>query len=337
MMKKRLYAGIVMALIAALLIAGCSAPAVPGGYGGNSKDNAAVQEAESAPMPAATEAPQYDEGSGVAADITGDLPDMTSILQPGVNRKVIYYGEIEAKTKNFDDDYNRIMSSLRSAGGYVQSSSIEGTKPEKYGDPGRTANLTLRIPSVKFDSFFDMLRGIGNNVRSSSRGEDVSLQYYDTEQQLETLRTRQQRLQEMMKNPNYPLADLIQVEKELSQVSHDIQQLETTKRSYDSLIDFSSVNVSLQEINTIGLKNVPETEPDLGTQISNGFFGVLKVLSDIGRGLLIFITAGSPALATIAVIVAVVVLIVKRSKKKKMKKAAQLPPQGGNNNGQNQI
>lgn len=335
-MKKRFYIVLTAFIIAVLIFAGCSA--APRGNSGYSKDDTITNQEGAAPgmpEPAPSEAPVATSGSGISAGITGIDADISSILQPGVNRKIVYEGQIAADTVNFDNEYNAIMDRLIADGGYVESSSIYGTKPKEYGDPGREASMTLRVPSEKFDSFIKMLNGIGENKSSNINGKDISLQYFDTEQQLETLRTRQQRLQELMKNPSYPLEDLILVEKELSAVSAEIQGLETTKRSYDSLIDYSTVYITLHEINTIELKSVKSAEPDLGTQISNGFYGVLNVLAEIGRGLLIFLTAGAPALIVIAIIVLAIVLPIKYSNKKKAKKAAQLPPQGGSNNGQN--
>jgi hypothetical protein len=340
-MKRLIGVVIVIIIMSALVFAGCSAAAQSSySYGSDSEAAGAPEVAKDSntqPAPAASSVAE----EGISAGVTGDTGiDAGSILQPGVDRKVIYTGNIEAKTKNFDDDYNKIMSSLKADGGYVQSSSITGTKPETWEDAGRDAVMVLRVKSDKFDSFIEMLKGIGKNMSTSTSGEDISVQYYDTEQQLDTLRTRQGRLQEMMKNPNYPLVDLIQVEKELSDVSLQIQQLETTQRDYDSLIDYSIVNITLHETNPIEVKSVSAPEEDLGTQISNGFFGVLNVLADIGRGILIFITAGSPALAIIAVIVIVIVLLVKHSQKKNRKKGGYPPyppQQGGQNNGQNNV
>lgn len=332
-MKRRFFIVLAIMILSAMLLSGCSsAPAAsnaPNGeitYFNVDQSHASVAPAMSAPAASAmapapavsdSESAAKDSGNGVSGGITGDTGiDNGSVLQPDVKRKVVYNGSLETKTKNFDSDYNTIMNTLIADGGYVQSSNITGTKPETWQDAGRSASMALRVPSSKFDSFITILKGVGNNMSTSISGQDVSLQYYDTEQQLATLRTRQQRLQDMMKDNSYSLKDLIEVEKELSDVSLQIQQMETNLRDYDSLIDFSTINITIHEINPIQATTVKAPDESLGSQISNGFFGVLNVLADVGRGLLIFITAGSPVLILVGIIVILIVVLTKRSKKK---------------------
>ncbi len=38
------------------------------------------------------------------------MDDASSILEPSVERKIIYSGYIAARTKKFDEDYNNIMN-----------------------------------------------------------------------------------------------------------------------------------------------------------------------------------------------------------------------------------
>lgn len=294
--------------------------------------------AEAAPSvaPAEEPAPAADaEGitdSNVIGGIQGAKPG-DSVLQPSVNRKIVYNGNIEANTKEFDKDCDMILSTLQEFGGYVESSSIYGTKPETRNDQGRTAQMTLRVPSKKFDTFIMMLKGVGQNRSSQISGQDISLQYYDKETQLTMLQNRKTRLEEMLKNPAYTLDSIVALEKELSDVSYQIQMLETDIRTYDSLVDFSTVNITLYEVLEISAVT-PEKE-DLGTRISNGFFSVLNVLASIGEGLAIFFVSGSPVIVPVVGIIILIILLRKRSNKKRgSNKLPPYPPymQGGQSN-----
>jgi hypothetical protein len=195
-----------------------------------------------------------------------------------------------------------------------------GTAPEDWQDSGRTAELTVRIPSDKFDSFMEMLKGMGENLSSSVSGQDISLQYYDTETRLRTLRARQERLIELLAQAADP-EDIIEIDRELSNVQTDIDLLEGSLRDYDSLVNFSTVTISLREVNEI--TRVTSSDDSIGTRIKNGFYSVLNVLADIGEGLLIVIIAGSPIIVPLAAIIVLIVFLVRRSNRKHLKKQAE--------------
>lgn len=335
---RRIYIVVAFILTAVMIFAGCSsAPAQEAdngssGYGKGSVDTAQASAAPAAEAPAAAEPDKGIADSAVlgTAGEAGTQTSEQSVLEPGVNRKVVYNGTIEANTKEFDKDYDMVMEQLRSVGGYVESSSIEGSKPEDRQDSGRTAQMVLRVPNDKFDAFITMLKGLGQNLKTNIMGQDISLQYYDTETQLSTLRNRQSRLEEMLKNPAYTLDSIIQLEKELADVSYQIQMLETNLRTYDSLVNFSTINITLYEVAEI--TTVLPAKEDLGTRISNGFFSVLNTLSDIGEGLLVFFVSGSPILVPLALVIVLIILLVKRSRKKRGAKAAPPWMEGGQNN-----
>jgi hypothetical protein len=263
---------------------------------------------------------EEDAGGNAATGTNIDIEDTASILEPGVDRKIVYNGYIEAQTKNFDADYDHIIDSLKSAGGYVENAYMYGTAPEDWQDSGRTAELTVRIPSDKFDSFMEMLKGMGENLSSSVSGQDISLQYYDTETRLRTLRARQERLIELLAQAADP-EDIIEIDRELSNVQTDIDLLEGSLRDYDSLVNFSTVTISLREVNEI--TRVTSSDDSIGTRIKNGFYSVLNVLADIGEGLLIVIIAGSPIIVPLAAIIVLIVFLVRRSNRKHLKKQAE--------------
>ncbi len=343
---KKVFIVVAFVLIAAMIFSGCSSSAtsMPQTENGVSYDKSEALEAENgmvakpaeAPAPEPSEAPAATEPQEGIADsgVLGGSEEAkgdTSILEPGVNRKVVYNGTIEANTKEFESDYDMIMNRLRAAAGYVQSSNIYGSKPEDWQDKGRVAQMTIRVPNGKFDSFITMLKGLGQNITTSISGEDISLQYYDTETRLSTLRNRQSRLEEMLKNPAYTLDSIIELEKELADVSYQIQLLETDLRTYDSLIDFSTINITLYEV--MEIKEITPAKDDLGTRISSGFFSVLNALADFGEGLLVFFVSGSPIIVPLAAIIVLVILLVRRSRRKRGTGA--MPPYMGG--GQNDV
>lgn len=238
----------------------------------------------------------------------------SSILQPDANRKIIYYGSFQIRTKNFDTDYDNLLATLKALGGYIQDSSMYGSKPVEWNDSGRYATLTLRVPSEKFSEFTSMLGDFGETISRSINGKDVSLDYFDTETKLKTLRTRETRLLELL-DQAATLEDIIELENALSDVSYEIQMLETNLRDYDSLIDYSTVTVELEEVNQMEVVTPPDES--IGSRISNTFYSVLNVLADFGEFLIVFFVGGAPILIPLAAIAVLVIVLVKRNKKKR--------------------
>ncbi len=345
-MKKILIVAAVILFIAVFAsCAGAPAPS-PDVYGRSEYDKGYDGETTlAAPAAAPAEAPDhyaYDEkteaqsrgitDSSVIGGIQGTGPG-DSVLQPSVNRKIVYNGSIEANTKEFDKDCDAILSTLQTFGGYVENSYIRGTKPEEWNDEGRDAQMTLRVPNSKFDSFILMLKGVGQNVSSSVSGQDISLQYYDTQTHLTMLENRKTRLEEMLKNPAYTLDSIIELERELSDVSYQIQMYETNLRTYDSLVDFSTINVTLHEV--MEIKEVTPAKEDLGSRISDGFYSALNGLVHFGEDVLVFLAASWPVLVILIVAIFLIIFFVKRSNKKRgADKLPPIPPhvQGGKDN-----
>lgn len=319
---KRILIVFTIAALMLITLVGCSAsqssPDEGGGY---------YAEAE---MPA--EAPAYDDAAAEAVTEEAAPAEKAglnydgSILEPGVDRKIVYYGSFQIRTKSFDSDYQSIITLLNELGGYIEESSINGEKPEDWRDNGRYASLRVRVPSKNFDAFTSRVGNMGETLSSSVSGKDISLDYFDTETRLKTQRTRETRLLALLEQAA-TLEDIVELESALAEVSYEIQMLETSLRNFDSLIDYSSVTISLEEVNQVA--DVRPSDESVGTRISNAFYSVMNALADFGEFMLVFLIGGAPIIVPLAAIAVLIVLLVKRSKKKKLARV-----QSGNNQNQ---
>ena len=328
-MKKGLFIVLALVMAAVMLFAGCSAQksmttsdtadgdyyAEEPAYDKMEMDAQGVDSAGSYDMGDVADDEAYAEDVDNGAGI--DVDSNSSVLEPSVDRKIIYTGYISARTKKFDEDYDMIMESVKQAGGYIESANVYGTEPEEWQDEGRNAEITLRVPSDKFDEFIDMLKGVGETTNSSVSGRDISLQYFDLETHLENLRIREARLQDLLEQAA-SLEDIIELERELANVSYEIQSYEIEKRNYDSLIDFSQISVSLQEV--ADQAEIVAPQETVGESMKNGFYNVLNGLATFGRWLIVAIVAISPVLVILAVILVIVFLSVKAARKKRARK-----------------
>lgn len=328
---KRLLLVVLAVSLLLMLVAGCAA--APKTQDNSSIDYYGEGSVAGAPAEVQPEAPAADEAPAPAEQAEYESAGSSfnfdnSIMQPGVNRKIIYEGEIEARTKRFDEDLSTILTKLKVYGGYQQKASVSGTKPEKWQDIGRSAILVLRVPSKHFDDFMNVLKGLGETVSTSVNGRDVSEEYFDTQSRLKTLRTQKARLEALLEKAA-TLEDIIEIENAIENTTTRIEDLEIQLRNYDSLIDFSIVTVYLTEVND--LQTVKPADKSLGERISTAFYDVLNVLARFGEGLLIFLVGGSPILVPLAIVGVILILVFRSRKKKRAAAQNNQPPTGQNN------
>ena len=97
-----------------------------------------------------------------------------------------------------------------------------------------------------------------------------------------------------------------------------------TLRKYDDLVDFSTVHISVSEVQ----KMTEVQAVTLGERISAGFSDSIYELKTFGEDLLVFLIARSPILLIWAIVIIVVVMIVRKllkHKGSKPKKERRLP------------
>lgn len=267
------------------------------------------------------------ESGEIAGESGGGIGDVTSHALVGGDRKLVYRASLEIQTGAFESDYNKIIDAAFAMGGYVAQESTSGSAPEAYNDPGRTADLTLRIPVEKYDAFMKELSGVGKTMNKNATVDDITEGYYDTEARIEMLEMRYQKLEEHLKAAT-KMEDIIELEQEMSQILYELDALKGDKRHMDNQVAFSTVTVYLYE--TVKSAELPVANEDLGGRIGEAFSATLKGMGTFFEGLLVFLIAALPVLLVLAVIGGVVIWIVvgsRRAKRKKREQKESLPDQ----------
>ncbi|QEY34906.1 DUF4349 domain-containing protein [Caproiciproducens galactitolivorans] len=233
--------------------------------------------------------------------------------------KIIEQLSYQIETLEFDESIKKIQSLCSKMGGYVQDSSVFGNSLVQKDL--RSANYVLRIPQEKLVPFKNSAGSIGNILNFSSSSENISEKYYDTEARLKSLRTQQERLLALMQKSG-SLADVVALEKALADVNYQIEELTGTLRKYDSLIDYSTVNIQLNEV--VKPTELEKTPVSVGDKIQKQFKDSLRALGGFGEGVLVFLIGGSPILLPL-VLIAIVVAFLIRKKRKQAKKENKQP------------
>lgn len=279
-----------------------------------------------------------DSGFGVDTSantsvISGKQPDV-SLTDP--NRKLIYTASLNVETLSFEESTSNVESLCASFQGFVESSSISGMSITARGKQFRTASYTFRIPSKRYNEFISSMGTIGNITDKSQYTEDISSSYYDVESRLKVLEMRRDRLFDLLEKEMNSKA-IIEFENSLSDTLYEIEQMTGTLKRYDSLVDYSTVNVYLQEVEAYTeiteYKPAPQT---VGERIKTSFENSAEEIGNFLVDIFVFLVGNILyVLIWVAIFTACVIIVVKKSKRLRRTKQNPIEAKENDEKGEN--
>ena len=227
--------------------------------------------------------------------------------------KVIRTAELTIQTTEFDQSVSALAALTEQVGGYYENASVDGGGYyDRYAN--RTASYVVRVPKENYNTFRNKMGEVGHLYRISEETDDVGEVYYDTEARLATLKTKQDRLLALLEKADL-MEDIISLENALSDVQYEIELHSTTLRKYDSLIDYATFHIYLEEVVKISTEPTPEDSflTKLGASFGRGAEGFVSGLGN----LILWLARNIIGLVILAIVVVVVVKIVLRLKKRR--------------------
>jgi hypothetical protein len=259
------------------------------GKGGPRREAAndkAAPEAAQAPAVAGGKQPQGGERA----------PQKDKKAQP---RLIIYTGQVELIVADFEEARVKMMAALKEQDGYVSGSEVTG----QPGEP-RYGRWTLRIPVAKFETFLDELARLGELRRQTLDSEDVTDRYFDTKAEVANLEARQEALRKLYQEKigGSKLTDLLEVDRELSNVSGQINLRKGQLQRWEKLVEFATITLTLRDRRGY----VPPESPDFGTTVGRTFHSSIDALVSTGKGIVLVAVAVGPWLGVLLVLFAAV-------------------------------
>ena len=236
-----------MALVAMVIVTGCSA----GGGGGGGSAGAESQVAPVADQ-AVTEqdrsaqAAPADAGGGAGTAGKTDAASQVRLVDLG-NRIVRTANvNLEVGEGRLNATINQATDVVRKAKGiYVGSST---TVPS--GEPA-SGQVTFRVPVDAFESVLRELKGLGTYRGEESSTEDVTNQYIDLNGQLAAWRT-QERVYLRLLDRAKSVTDVIAVQNQLQQVQSNIERLQGQVNYLEDQSSFSTIVLHVSEPGAAG-------------------------------------------------------------------------------------
>ncbi len=211
--------------------------------------------------------------AGAEAQYSPAEPDGNAAAPEAFERKLIKRGSIDLEVTAIAETGTAIERWCKEFGGYVESS----YSGESDG------NITVRIPSVRFD---EAMRAAGNMGTVKSKNvstEDVSERFYDLQTRLEARKVMRSRLQTYLSQAK-DTKDMLHIESELNRVITDIESMEGSMKRLSSQIDYSTIDVQYRlpyRAKNSGGFEWPDVSEGFRYFISNTvdfFAGLLKAL-----------------------------------------------------------
>lgn len=220
------------------------------------------------------------------------------------DRKLIKTVDMHVETQQYDQLLAAIDEQVKDLGGYIENMNTYNGSAYYNRNPIRNADMTIRIPKEKLDTFLNKVSDIGNVVRRTDDVKDVTLAYVDLQSHRDALRTEQTRLLELLEKAE-TVEDIITIEERLSNVRYQLESMESQLRTYDNQVDYSTVYLSIEEVEIL----TPVAEETVWQRISGGF---VESLDNVGEGFVefgIWFVVNLPYLVVWAVLITVFVVI----------------------------
>ncbi len=232
-------------------------------------------------------------------------------------RKIIERIYYHVETKDFDNLVDTLESRALSVGGYIESSDVSGNA--FVSSVLRSATFVFRIPSDKVEDFTNFVSENSTVTNRSVNTEDVTLDYVDAESRIKALKTEKEALESLLAKAT-STTELLEIRDMLTDVIYEIETYESQLRTYDNLIDYTTITIDINEVEQTTVVHKQSTWQRIGTNLKDNFRGLWNFLVE----LFVFIVSALPYLLFVGVLVVILVLIVKKVRKRRNSKKAKL-------------
>lgn len=198
-------------------------------------------------------------------------------------RKIIYNVDLSIYTKDLETSIDKLKSNVNTD---------EWFDYENIRD--NQASFKIRIKSDRLDQFIQSIDNSFDVSFYSKTAKDISLDYLDTTNKIAALDAQYDRL--VLLYDSASLHEMITINTRLGEIETELLALEGTLNTFDSLVDYSEVNVTIYQ------SRVSSKDPffnRLFTAFGNGwtglvlfFDGLLIVISTILPFAIVFVPSG---------------------------------------------
>ncbi|MBI5949265.1 MAG: DUF4349 domain-containing protein [Chloroflexi bacterium] len=204
------------------------------------------------PQPPATGSNITTTGGGLPLP-TGDAASL--------ERKIIFTANLALSADDVSTSFNEVGRIARSAGGFIEKSSLAQRKTGDDGQERQYGSLTIRVPSGAYQDVLASLRTLpGAKLdREDSGSNEVTEEYADLQSRLRNLERSEAQYLRLLEQAK-TIQEIITVNERVDGIRAQIEQVQGRLKLYDDLTDLATISVSLSPI----IPGKVEPKPDNG-------------------------------------------------------------------------
>lgn len=229
-------------------------------------------------------------------------------------RKIIKNSNIDLETLEFDKAIENILAEINDLGGYVGNQTVSGkslNSNSKYYE--RKAEITARIPADKLTNMQKSLSEKYNITSQNDYINDITDSYYDVEARLNTLKTQEKKLLELLEKATV-LEDIIELEKALSDCRYQIDSYTGQIKRMDNQVAYSTLTLYINEV--FEYQEVVNTPKTFGEKISDAFKYSGRQIMNLLSNTLFFIIEDAPVMLIFlgfwGLVIFLIVMVIKK-------------------------
>jgi hypothetical protein len=171
---------------------------------------------------------------GATVATAGNAPNTMQIPEA-----LVIEGSISVEVDDITNIVVAVRTQVEAAGGRVVNENVSGD------DQSWNAQLKLRLPPAKVEDIVAFLDKHGDITSKNVSATDVSKQLFDQELAIRNLRTTFDRLEKLMAQGGLQVAQILEIEREMTRIRGQIDQLEGDNRFLKDRVAYATLDVTL--------------------------------------------------------------------------------------------
>jgi hypothetical protein len=203
---------------------------------------------------------------------------------PIANQKIIYTGTIRLVTNDFDTFPSELARLASASGGFIAETDVARMQGEQ-----RSGRWVVRIPGKKYQEFIHDVGGLGIPESVQEKADDVTEQFVDLEARVTSGRRLEEQIIKLLEKQNDKIENVLAVERELSRVRLEIEQLEGSLRFLENKVAMSTITIHANEQRTY----IPDQAQTLSQRIELTWHRACERFQNFLTNSIVFIVANA--------------------------------------------
>jgi len=231
------------------------------------------------------------KSANAAADKSTD-PTSATGKPAKAARKIVYDARIDLVVDSINSTEQAITALIKEYDAFLAESDHTSVAENR-----QRATWRVRVSVAHFEEFASAVTRLGEVRQNHVGSQDVTEEFMDLEARIRNKREEEKRLLKHLADSTGKLEDILAVEKELTRVRGEAEQMEGRLRYLADRADLSTITIEANEWKDFK----PPVAATFQNQVARTFFGSLEALMNFGKSLALVVVALAPWIPLIVI------------------------------------